>query len=78
VKLCLSLKKEHKLQAFKNKMLRIYGLRNDEVMGIQGNSITYSSIICSLHQHHQDNPIKEDETGIMMPAVFLYHFQFGT
>jgi hypothetical protein len=47
----LTLREEHKLRVFENKVLmKIFGLKRDEVMGGGENCITRSCMIFTLHQ----------------------------
>jgi hypothetical protein len=46
----LTLREEHRLRVFENRMLRrIFGLKTDEATGGWENCITKSSIICTNH-----------------------------
>jgi hypothetical protein len=47
----LTLREEHRLRVFKNRVLRrIFGQRRDEVMGEWRKLIMRSFMICTLHQ----------------------------
>jgi hypothetical protein len=46
----LTVREEHKLRVFENRVLRIFGPKRDGVMGGGENCITRSFIICTLRQ----------------------------
>jgi hypothetical protein len=51
VKLGLTLREEHRLRVFENRMLRrIFGPKRDEVTGEWRNCITKNFMICTLRQ----------------------------
>jgi hypothetical protein len=57
----LTLKEEHRLRVFENRVLRrIFGLKRDEVMG--ENCILRSFITCTLFNNYSDQ-VKENEMG---------------
>jgi hypothetical protein len=43
-----TLREKHRLRVFKNRVLRIYGPKRDEVMGVEKSFITRSFVICTL------------------------------
>jgi hypothetical protein len=58
----LTLREEHRLRVFENRVLRIFGPKRDEVKG--GQRTLHNKELHNLYSSpNQDDPVKEDEMG---------------